>query len=29
MARQEGLEPLRLPVAITDTMPGRTIVRYV
>ena len=29
MAKQEVLEPLELPVATTDTMPGRTIVRYV
>jgi uncharacterized protein YbjQ (UPF0145 family) len=29
MAKQEILEPLQLPVATTDTIPGRTIVRYV
>jgi uncharacterized protein YbjQ (UPF0145 family) len=29
MARQEELEPLKLPVATTETIPGRTTLRYV
>jgi uncharacterized protein YbjQ (UPF0145 family) len=29
MAKEEPLQPLTLPIATTDTIPGRTIVRYV
>ena len=29
MAKEEHLQPLALSVATTDTIPGRTIVRYV
>jgi uncharacterized protein YbjQ (UPF0145 family) len=29
MAKEEPLQPLTLPIATTDTIPGRTIVRYI
>ncbi len=28
-AKEEPLQPLTLPIATTDTIPGRTIVRYI